>query len=119
MARQKRSLKFQIGDLAIYTNPREIDPQHVDQFAPYWLIRLRYPRPFFMEEANNIGIIMEVHHSSLMFLRTNKKNNVYIWCSQQTGKEYLMFEEELTNGEDYAKMTSYGSSFLTDRFNKK
>jgi hypothetical protein len=30
-----------------------------------------------------------------------------------------MFEEELTNGEDYAKMTSYGSSFLTDRFNKK
>lgn len=119
MARQKRSLKFNVGDLAIYSHPRELDPQDIDQFAPYWMIRLRYPRPFYMEEANGIGIIIECHHSSLMFLRTNKKNNVYIWCSQQTGKEYIIFECELTTGEEYATMTSYGSSFLTDRFKKK
>lgn len=119
MARQKRSLKFNVGDLAIYSHPRELDPQDVDQFAPYWMVRLRYPRPFYLEEANGIGIIIECHHSSLMFLRTNKKNNLYIWCSQLTGKEYILFECELTTGEEYATMTSYGSSFLTDRFKKK
>jgi len=119
MARQKRSLKFEVGDIAIYSKPRDLDPQHVDQYAPYWMIRLRYARPFYMEEANNVGIIMEVYPSQDVFLKRKKENNVYIWYSQQTGKEYILFECELTTGEEYATMGSYADSFLADPFKKK
>ena len=119
MARQKSSLKYAVGDLVAYTLYRDLEPDSVNYFAPYWQIRLQYNRPTFLEECNNFGLITQCHTSFEMFFERNKKNNLYIWCSQQTGKEYIVFEDELTAADECGKIGDYANSFIGLPFKKQ
>lgn len=105
-------MKFKVGDLAFYTGMSEKDPPPTNP-PLYMSLRMRYPRPFYMEEANNLGIILQIHKSNSLFLKTNKNYNTYVWHSQQTNKTWLVFECELTSEEEHAKMGSYAISFLS------
>jgi hypothetical protein len=105
-------MKYKVGDLAFYTSMSEKDPNPFE-FGEYITLRMRYGRPFYMEEANNAGIILQCYQSGVLFLKPNRKFNTYIWQSQQTGREWILFECELTSAEDYGKIGDYATSFLS------
>lgn len=105
-------MKFKVGELAFYTGMSEKEPKPAE-FGPYISLRMKWHRPFYMEEANNVGIIIENYNSSGLFTKKNKNFNTYVWYSQQTGKTWLVFECELTNEEEHAKMGSYAISFVS------
>jgi hypothetical protein len=105
-------MKFKVGELAFYTHMSEKDPGPIE-FGPYASLIMKWRRPFYMEEANNVGIIVENYNSSSLFTQKNKNFNTYVWHSQQTGKTWLVFECELTNEEEYARIGSYAISFVS------
>lgn len=114
-------MKFNVGDLCFYTSTVETEPSIIDFGGPgnYVSFRVKYLRPFYMLEAQNAGIILECHKSSDFFKRTNKKYNTYVWQSQQTGKEWAVFECELTSADEYSKFKSYSQSFISPLSRKK
>jgi hypothetical protein len=105
-------MKFKVGDLAFYTSIAEDHPKAVE-YSPFWLLTISYFRPNYLELALTAGIILECHNSKEMFLRTNKRFNAYIWQSQQTEQQLLVYECELTTADECAKMSSYGTSFIS------
>lgn len=106
-------MKFKVGDLCFYTSIIKIEPSEKDIKHEYIPFRQKHIRPFYLAEGLNAGIVLECHKSSEFFLKTNKNRNIYIWQSQQTGDQLLLFECELTSADDYATMRSYMHSFIS------
>ncbi len=111
-------MRYKIGDLLIYNPSNEANLEPLD-FGAYWMLVNEYGRPWVLEEAGNIGIVIDLYPSSQVFLKTNQNHNMYVWRSQQTDREYIIFQIELTTPEKYAKMGSYLDSFVADPFKKK
>ena len=111
-------MKYKIGDLLIYTASDKTDLDPMD-FGAYWTLVSTYQRPWSLEENGNIGIVVDIFLSSHIFLKTNQNHNMYVWRSQQTDREYIVFQVELTTPEKYAKMGAYLDSFIADPFKKK
>lgn len=110
-------MKFKIGDLAVFKPRGEPNLDPLD-FGAYWALVAQYTRPITIDELDNLGIVIDSYQSSRIFLKTNKNHNMYVWISQQTQKQYIVFELELTKPATCAKMASYQDSFIGSPFKK-
>lgn len=112
-------MKYKVGDLLyFYPTESKLKLEPLD-FGAYWMLIQEYGRPNVLTELGTLGIITEFIPSSTLFLKTIQDHNVYIWHSQQTDREYVAFQYELTTPENHAKMGDYGSSFLVPAKKKK
>lgn len=109
--------KFKIGDLVVFTGAEGPKLDEHD-FGAYFMLVSEYHRPAFLEEKNNAGIVLKIYLSSQVFLKQNKEHNMYVWRSQVTEKQYIIFQHELTKIEEHVSVDNYQNSFLTDRFKK-
>ena len=103
-------MKYKVGDLAFYTSIANWPI--LGDSSPFWALEESYLRPYLLEEIKNAGIITQRHKYSDLFFQS-EEYNVYIWYSQQTEQQLLMFECELTSADEYATLSSYGTSFIS------
>lgn len=110
-------MKYNLGDL-VYYNPRESLNMDPLDFGAYWMLHNEYGRPEVIVERGNIGLITKVFPANELFLRNDELHNAYVWHSQQTGKEYVVFQAEIETVEEYNN-NSYQSSWLGKSLLKK